>query len=92
MLLNHRQRQYACLLLSLPDQHPAKDILPISLRKGDGGFQPGELPENNLMWTENARPALYGQWLAWQITIMGRGIVDFGPDSRVSEFPNIKKM
>ena len=21
------------------------------------------------MWTENARPTLYGQWLAWQITI-----------------------
>lgn len=21
------------------------------------------------MWTENARPASYGQWLAWQITI-----------------------
>ena len=21
------------------------------------------------MWTENARPALYGQWLAWQISI-----------------------
>ncbi len=21
------------------------------------------------MWTENARPTLYGQWLAWQVTI-----------------------
>lgn len=68
-LLNDRQRRYAYRLLSLPDQHLAKNILPISLRKGDGDFQPGELPENNMMWTENARPTLYGQWLAWQITI-----------------------
>ena len=32
-------------------------------------FQPEELPDNTLMWTQNARPTLYGQWLAWQITI-----------------------
>ena len=43
-LLN-RHWQYACRLLSLQDKHPAKDILPISLRKVDGGFQPGELPK-----------------------------------------------
>ncbi len=67
-LLNYRQRQYALRLLSLSDQHPTKEILPISLRKGDAGSQPGELPENTLMWTENARPTLYGQRLAWQIS------------------------
>ena len=37
-LLNHRQRHYAYRLLSLPDQHLAKNILPISLRKGDAGY------------------------------------------------------
>ena len=68
-LLNYRQRQYAYRLLSLPDQHLAKNILPISLKKGDASYQPGELPENTLMWTENARPTLYGHWLAWQISI-----------------------
>ncbi len=68
-LLNHHQRQYAYRLLSLPDQHLTKNILPVSLRNGDGDFQPGELPVNDLMWTENTRPTLYGQWLAWQITI-----------------------
>ncbi len=52
-LLNYRQRQYALRLLR---------------RKGDAGSQPGELPENTLMWTENARPTLYGHWLAWQIS------------------------
>ena len=68
-LLNHRQRQYAYRLLSLPDQHLVKGILHISLRKGDASSQPRKIPENTLMWTENARPTLYGHWLAWQISI-----------------------
>lgn len=67
--LDYRQRLYAHRLLSLPDLHPAKEILPISLRVGDEGFQPGELSDDSLIWTRNARPTLYGQWLAWQITI-----------------------
>lgn len=29
----------------------------------------GELHENTLMWTENARPTLYGHWLALEISI-----------------------
>ncbi len=68
ILLDYRQRLYTHRLLSLPDLHPTKEILPISLRERDRGFQPGEVPENTLMRTENARPTLYGQWLAWQIT------------------------
>ena len=68
-LPDYRQRLYAYRLLSLPDQHPAKGIVPISLRIGDGGFQPGELPDNTLVWTQETRPTLYGQWLAWQINI-----------------------
>ena len=67
-LLDYRQRSYAYRLLSLPDQHPAKEILPASLRVGDASSQPGELPDDTLMWTENTRPTLYGQWLAWQLT------------------------
>ena len=69
VLLDHRQRVYTHRLLCLPDSHPTKEILPISLREGDRGFQPGELPENTLMWTESKWPASFGQWLAWQITI-----------------------
>lgn len=61
-LLNHCQRQYAYRLLSLPDQYPVKNILPISLRKVDAKYQP-------VMWTENTRPTLYRYWLAWQISI-----------------------
>ena len=63
-LLNHHQRSYAYRLLSLPDQHPAKEILPVSLRVGDESFQPGKLPDNTLMLTEDTRPTLYEQWLA----------------------------
>ncbi len=39
-LLNYRQRSYAYRLLCLPDQHPAQEILPASLRVGDASFQP----------------------------------------------------
>lgn len=42
-------------------------VLPISLKKGDRDSQPGEQPINTLLWTENTRPVLYGQRLAWQI-------------------------
>lgn len=66
--LDYRQRLSAYRLLSLPDQHPAKEILPASLRVGDASFQLGEPPEDTLTWTENARPTLYGQWSAWQLT------------------------
>ena len=69
IVLDSRQRLYAYRLLSLPDEHPTKKILPISLKVGDGTLQPEELPQNNLMWTQNTRPTLYGQWLAWQITV-----------------------
>ena len=63
ILLDYHQRRYTHRLLSLPDSHPTKEISPISLREGDRGFQPGEMPENTTLWTENVRPTLYGQWL-----------------------------
>ena len=34
ILLDYRQRLYTHRLLSLPDSHPTKEILPISLREG----------------------------------------------------------
>lgn len=48
-LLNYRQRSYTYRLLSLPDEHPAGEILPVSLRIEDESFQPGELPDATLM-------------------------------------------
>lgn len=68
ILLDHRQRLYVCRLLSLPDQHPTKEILPVSLRVRDASFQPGEISNDTLRWTENTRHTLYGQWLVWQLT------------------------
>lgn len=69
IFLNNCERQYAYLQLSFSDQQLIKDILPISLRKGDGAFQQGELPENNLIQPENTKRTLYWQYLAWKITI-----------------------
>lgn len=60
---------YAYRLFTLLDQHFAKKIPPNSLRNGDRDAQPGEQPTNTLLWTKNTQPALYGQWLAWQITL-----------------------
>ncbi len=50
LLCDYCQRIYTCRLLRLPKMHPAKNILPISLRKGDQDFQPGKIPENSLMF------------------------------------------
>lgn len=35
ILLDHRQRMYTYRLLSLPEDHPTKNILPVSFRKGE---------------------------------------------------------
>lgn len=35
---------------------------------GDTSFQPEKISDDTLMWTENTRPTLHGQWLAWQLT------------------------
>lgn len=45
ILLDSRQRAYAYRLLNLPDSIPTKEILPITLRTGDGNAQPEDLPE-----------------------------------------------
>lgn len=49
IMLNYRQYVYAFWLLDFPDLHPAKEILLVSLKKGDKSFQLGELSENTLM-------------------------------------------
>ena len=45
IMLDFRQRMYAYRLLSLPDSMPTKDILPVTLRVGDGNAQPEDQPE-----------------------------------------------
>lgn len=50
ILLDYRPRIYICHLLRLLEMHPAKIILPISLKKGEQGFQPRKIPDNSLIW------------------------------------------
>lgn len=69
ILLDFCQKRYTYRLLTLPGYHPTKEILPVSMREGDGSSQPGELPENTLMWVENARPTLLGHLLARQLAL-----------------------
>ena len=52
ILLDHRQRMYTYRLLRLPDDHPTKNILPISFRNGDGDTTREDMqPRNTLAWT-----------------------------------------
>ena len=69
ILLDSRQRAYAHRILCLPDSVPTKDILPITLRTGDGNAQPEELPEYDLIWSTNQRIRTYGQHLAKQVSV-----------------------
>ena len=68
ILLDSRQRAYAHRILCLPDSVPTKDILPTTLRTGDGNAQPEELPEYDLVWSTNQRIRTYGQHLAKQVS------------------------
>jgi len=56
-------------LLSLPENHPAKEILPVSFRKGDQHAQPGEQTPENRRWADssNGAPWSLGQHLARQL-------------------------
>ena len=49
ILLDSNQKKYAYWLLTLPNQHLAKNILPISIREGDGNSQPGKQSDNTLI-------------------------------------------
>ncbi|ODM15130.1 hypothetical protein SI65_09369 [Aspergillus cristatus] len=67
-LLEARQLRYTTRLLSLPENHPAKKILPVSFREGDQHTQPGEQTPGNRQWAErnNQGPWSLGQHLARQ--------------------------
>lgn len=69
ILLDSQQRAYAYRILSLPDSIPTKDILPITLRIGDGNVQPEDLPEYDLIWSTAQHIKTYGQHLAQQVSV-----------------------
>ncbi|ODM21420.1 hypothetical protein SI65_02263 [Aspergillus cristatus] len=68
-LLEARQLRYTTRLLSLPENHPAKKILPVSFREGDQHAQPGEQTPGNRRWADssNRGPWSLGQHLARQL-------------------------
>ena len=47
MILDFRQRKFSVRLIILPDENPAKNILPIIFRNGDGLAQPMKQPIGN---------------------------------------------
>lgn len=49
LLLDFWQKSYTYQLLTLPNCHLTKQILPIYLREGDKNIQPGEQPKNILI-------------------------------------------
>ena len=68
-MLNHRQKIYAYRLLTLPNDHPTKKVLPISFRNGDADFsREEEQADDPLIWAGRERPNSLGQWLARQIS------------------------
>ena len=62
--LDNRQRSYAARLLTLPEDHPAAQVLPVSFRQGDRQAQPGEQSPANREWAESGRLRSLGQHLA----------------------------
>ncbi|KAI9041051.1 uncharacterized protein KD926_007468 [Aspergillus affinis] len=69
VLLEARQLGYTNRLLGLPEDHPAKKILPVSFREGDQHAQPGEQTPGNRQWAEGSSrgPWSLGQHLARQL-------------------------
>lgn len=69
IILDFPQRMYAYRLLSLPDLISTNDILPITLRIGDGNAQQEDQPELDFIWAINQYIITYGQQLAHQVSV-----------------------
>jgi ribonuclease HI len=69
VLLEGRQLRYTARLLGLPEDSPARSILPVSFREGDQHAQPGEHTPGNRLWAEphSRGPWSLGQHLARQL-------------------------
>src|SRR5205814_9767362 len=68
-VLEDRQRRYTLRALTLPIGYPINELLPPTIRYGDGDAQPGQYSNNNLDWTEpESNPKDIGQRLAKQLT------------------------
>ena len=63
-LLSNRQRRYAHRILSLPQDNPTRNILPLTFRVGDAHAQPGEIKSGDWDWLEDHKAKTLGQRLA----------------------------
>ncbi len=90
LMLESRRKAYAYRLLTLPDHHLTKHILPISLGEGDESSQSWEQPEDTLTWVKSVKPKLFGHLLAQQVASNhaidpadgAEPVQSFGPDVR----------
>jgi hypothetical protein len=68
-LLNNKQRRYAERALKLPGNHSVNNLLPPTLRYGDGDAQPEKYSTTDLQWAEgDTKPIKLGQRLARKLT------------------------
>jgi len=62
-ILEFRRLRYTARLLSLPENHLAKAILPMSFREGDQHTQPGKQTPGNRQLAESSNQGLLVQYL-----------------------------
>jgi hypothetical protein len=69
-LLDHKQRKFTLRALKLPSTNLANQLLPSTLKYGDGDAQPNEHSTQNLEWSDyRAKPRNIAQRLAKKLTM-----------------------
>ncbi len=68
IILDQRQKDHVFRLLCLLDTHPAKDILPLSIRDGD---RQNRLDDDfvDKIWATNKKSRTFGQRLSRQVSV-----------------------
>ena len=69
VLLDTRQKRYCSRLLSLPDGHLTKEILLVTMRKGDRDTQPDNQPLEDIEQAKGRGPQSLGSHLARQLAV-----------------------
>ena len=87
-LLDYRERKYALRGLKLPAIAPANQLLPPTLRYGDGDAQPGQYSTDNLQWIDyRIKPRNIAQKLAKKLV---NGL-DFDPSIGFEQAYSVKQ-
>lgn len=67
LLLDSYSKSYVFQLLTLPNCHLTKQILPISLKERDENKQSRKQPKETLIWVKNIKPKMFDQLLAQKV-------------------------